>query len=76
MRLLVHNTLRCQRKDVVTGFPLRIQLDGSEGSVEVRETEFEAEFIRHVVPSLQVRDTVSSARRAQSNSRSGARTSS
>ena len=54
MRLLTHNHLRCQRRDVVHGFPLRIQLRG-ESSVVVSETEFDMDFIRHIVPTLEAR---------------------
>ena len=54
MRLLTHNHLRCQRRDVVHGFPLRIQLRG-ESSVVVSETEFDVDFIRHIVPTLEAR---------------------
>mmetsp|Transcript_22661 Transcript_22661/g.65971 ORF Transcript_22661/g.65971 Transcript_22661/m.65971 type:complete len:123 (-) Transcript_22661:313-681(-) len=48
MRLLTHNTLRCNRKDVSLGFPLRIV----PRQVEVRESPLNAEFIRRMVDTL------------------------
>ena len=48
MRLLTHNSLRCTRKDVITGFPLKIHAE----RVEVRESPCNREFIAQLAPSL------------------------
>lgn len=58
MRLLTHNTLRCNRKDVAEGFPLRIV----PRRVEVRESAFNAQFIRGVVSALDWPALVAAAR--------------
>ena len=48
MRILTHNTLRCNAKDVVHGYPLQLNVE----SMEVRETEMNEDFIRHIIPTL------------------------
>ena len=48
MRLLTHNTLRCNRKDVIDGFPLTIR----GAKCEIRESEPDAEFVQHMLPTL------------------------
>jgi multifunctional methyltransferase subunit TRM112 len=48
MRLLTHNSLRCNRKDVVTGYPLKIHAD----NIEIREAPCNREFIRDMIPNL------------------------
>lgn len=48
MRLLTHNSLRCARKDVVTGYPLKIQAD----KIDVREAPCNRDFIRDMIPNL------------------------
>ena len=48
MRLLTHNTLKCPAKDVVKGYPLRIHIV----NMEVKESDFDAGFIAHILPSL------------------------
>ena len=51
MRLLTLNTLKCTRKDVTEGH-LRLVAR----KVEVRQnSEFDAEFLGHVLPTLEVR---------------------
>ena len=47
MRLLTHNSLRCARKDVTTGYPLQIAVE----SVEVRESPCNREFIADLLSS-------------------------
>jgi multifunctional methyltransferase subunit TRM112 len=48
MRLITHNLLTCNKKGVETGFPLRIEPE----TVEVVESEFNAEFMRKMVTKL------------------------
>lgn len=48
MRLLTHNSLRCARKDVVTGYPLIIHSD----NIDIREAPCNREFIRQMIPNL------------------------
>lgn len=48
MRLLTHNALRCARKDVVTGYPLKIQAD----NIEVRDAPCNRDFIKDMIPNL------------------------
>ena len=48
MRILTHNTLRCNAKDVVHGYPLRLHVI----SMEVRETPLNEDFIRHILLTL------------------------
>ena len=54
MKLLTHNMLQCHVKGVRNGYPLRIeaQQDGGRFEVEVREAEFSADFLRHILPRL------------------------
>jgi multifunctional methyltransferase subunit TRM112 len=48
MRLLTHNTLKSLAKEAVNGSALQLQVE----HMEVRESECNEEFIRHVLPSL------------------------
>ena len=48
MRLLTHNSLRSHAKDVTLGYPLELQIE----SMEVRETDPDFDFIKHIVPNL------------------------
>ncbi|EGB06226.1 hypothetical protein JL720_2787 [Aureococcus anophagefferens] len=57
MRLLTLNTLKCTRKDVTDG---RLRLVATK--VEVRQnSEFDAEFLEHVLPTLEWPSLVASA---------------
>jgi len=51
MKLLTHNMLMCNKKGVKQGYPLRILAT----KVELKEAEFNPEFIRHVFPKLEYR---------------------
>ena len=48
MKLLTHNLLRSNVKGVKKGYPLRIEA----GKVEVKETDFNAEFIKRMLDRL------------------------
>lgn len=48
MRLLTHNTLRCQAKDVTHGYPLLLEIK----EMEVIETEPNYDFLRSQLPTL------------------------
>jgi multifunctional methyltransferase subunit TRM112 len=48
MRLLTHNSLRCPAKDVIKGYPLKLQVE----ETEVIDTVFDREFLIHILPSL------------------------
>lgn len=48
MRLLSHNVLRNTAKGVVEGFPLKIEAQ----QIEVRDTEPDLPFMRHLLPTL------------------------
>jgi multifunctional methyltransferase subunit TRM112 len=48
MRLLTHNLLQCNKKGVTRGYPLGI----TTTEVEVRETEFNGEFLVHMLAKL------------------------
>jgi hypothetical protein len=48
MRLLTHNTLRCNAKDVAKGYPLKLEV----AEMNVQESEFNAEFMKSMLPSL------------------------
>jgi multifunctional methyltransferase subunit TRM112 len=48
MRLLTHNSLRCARKDVSTGYPLRIHAE----KCEVRKSPCNRDFILQMIPNL------------------------
>ena len=52
MRLLTHNMLRCNVKGVRDGFPLTIEVDQEENSVERTEADFNAEFLVRILPKL------------------------
>ena len=57
MRLLTLNTLKCTRKDVTDG---RLRLVATK--VEVRpNSEFDAEFLEHILPTLEWPSLVASA---------------
>mmetsp|Transcript_16639 Transcript_16639/g.31190 ORF Transcript_16639/g.31190 Transcript_16639/m.31190 type:complete len:136 (-) Transcript_16639:287-694(-) len=48
MRLLTHNSLRSYASDVTNGFPLKLEV----GEVEVVQTDCNADFMQHMLPSL------------------------
>lgn len=48
MKLLTHNLLRCNLKGVKKGYPLRIEAT----QVEVKETEFNPEFVQNMLERL------------------------
>jgi len=48
MRLITHNMMCCNIKGVTNGFPLKIEAE----LVEVRETEFDAEFITSMLEKV------------------------
>mmetsp|Transcript_26317 Transcript_26317/g.58918 ORF Transcript_26317/g.58918 Transcript_26317/m.58918 type:complete len:124 (+) Transcript_26317:311-682(+) len=48
MRLLTHNSLRCSRKDVASGYPLKIHAD----KVDVRQSPCNRDFIVSMIPNL------------------------
>ena len=48
MRLLTHNHLRCHAKDTVHGGPLLLEID----DFEVDDTEYNPEFLKHMLPTL------------------------
>ncbi len=48
MRLFTHNLLRCNIKNVKSGYPLRIEV----ATLEQREEEFNADFIRNIIPKI------------------------
>ena len=48
MRLLTHNTLRCNAKDVAKGYPLKLEVE----DMNVQESEFIEEFMKSMLPTL------------------------
>ncbi|EWM29006.1 Uncharacterized protein Naga_100851g2 [Nannochloropsis gaditana] len=48
MRLLSHNVLRNTAKGVVDGYPLKIEA----AQIDVRDTEPDLTFIRHLLPTI------------------------
>lgn len=58
MRLLTHNSLRCATKNVIKGYPLGITVE----DYEVRESEFNKEFMMHVLPTLEWEGVLIAAR--------------
>uniref|UniRef100_K3WI03 Multifunctional methyltransferase subunit TRM112-like protein n=1 Tax=Globisporangium ultimum (strain ATCC 200006 / CBS 805.95 / DAOM BR144) TaxID=431595 RepID=K3WI03_GLOUD len=48
MRLITHNMLMCNKKGVVNGFPLRIEIE----EVEVVASDFHIEFIRKMLAKI------------------------
>ncbi|XP_024386428.1 multifunctional methyltransferase subunit TRM112 homolog A [Physcomitrium patens] len=48
MRLLTHNMLACNIKGVTKGFPLGIE----HTRLETKESELNADFLRHIFPKL------------------------
>ncbi len=48
MRLLTHNHLRCQAKDVTHGGPLLLEVT----DFEVAETDYNPDFLKHILPTL------------------------
>lgn len=57
MRLLTHNSLRSCCKGTLTGYPLKLECQ----QMEIRESEFNEDFMRHLVPSLDWHALVSAA---------------
>lgn len=49
MKLLTHNMLQCHIKGVQNGYPLKIEAE----KVEVREMDYEPDFLRHIFPRIQ-----------------------
>jgi multifunctional methyltransferase subunit TRM112 len=49
MRLLTHNMLACNSKGVTKGFPLGIEAT----KLETKDSEVNAEFLRHILPKLE-----------------------
>ena len=48
MKLLTHNMLQCHIKGVKNGYPFRIEAE----KVEVREVDYDPDFLRHIFPRL------------------------
>ena len=57
MRLITHNMLCCNIKGVTNGYPLRIEAE----LVEVRETEFDADFITNMLAKIEYSALVAGA---------------
>jgi len=57
MRLITHNMLACNIKGVKSGFPLRIEAE----SVEVKEADFNPEFLKRMIPKLEWKAFVDAA---------------
>ena len=60
MRLLTHNMLKCNKKGVTAGYPLRIEIATDpatgtplEGAVQTSESDFNGEFIIRMIPKLE-----------------------
>ena len=62
MRLLTHNMLKCNAKGVKHGYPLQIEV----GKTETRETEFNPEFIKNMIPKLDYPVFVTAAKQLAS----------
>ncbi|GJE94128.1 Trm112p-domain-containing protein [Phanerochaete sordida] len=59
VRLITHNLLACHAKGCTTNnFPLRLQ----DAAVELRDAEFNAEFVRGFLPRLEWKALVGAAR--------------
>ena len=62
VRLITHNLLACHAKGCTTNnFPLQFQ----DVSIELRETEFNADFIRGFLPRIEWAALVSAARQVR-----------
>lgn len=48
MRLLTHNSLKCNKKGLSKGYPLQLQVD----EMKVTESEYNEEFIKSTLDSL------------------------
>jgi len=48
MRLFTHNLLRCNIKNVKSGYPLKIEVV----KLEEREEEFNPEFLKNILPKI------------------------
>ena len=63
VRLITHNLLACHAKGCTSNnFPLR--LDGV--TVEIREAEFNADFVRNFVPRIEWKALVDTAKEVRS----------
>ena len=49
MKLLTHNMLSCHIKGVKNGYPFKIEAE----TVEVRESDFDPDFLRHIYPRIE-----------------------
>lgn len=49
MKLLTHNMLSCHIKGVQNGYPFKIEAE----TVEVREADFDPDFLRHIFPRIE-----------------------
>ncbi|KAJ7536903.1 hypothetical protein O6H91_12G087700 [Diphasiastrum complanatum] len=58
MRLLTHNMLSCNRKGVSNGFPLGIEAS----KLEVKEVDFNSDFLRHIYPKIEWKAFVDAAK--------------
>ncbi|TFK38403.1 Trm112p-domain-containing protein [Crucibulum laeve] len=59
VRLITHNLLACHVKDCNTNnFPLEFK----DAQIELRETEFNPEFVRGIIPKLEWKALVDTAR--------------
>ena len=48
MRILTHNSLKCPAKNINVGYPLGLEIT----DMEIVESEFNPEFIKGILPSL------------------------
>ncbi len=49
MKLLTHNMLQCHIKGVTNGYPFKIEAE----KVEIREIDYDPDFLRHIFPRIQ-----------------------
>jgi multifunctional methyltransferase subunit TRM112 len=49
MKLLTHNMLQCHIKGVTNGYPFKIEAE----KVEIREIDYDPDFLRHIYPRIQ-----------------------
>ena len=63
VRLITHNLLACHVKGCTTNnFPLRFQ----DAKVELRDAEFNAEFLRNFLPRIEWNALVNAAKEVRS----------
>lgn len=58
MRLLTHNLLTCNVKGVTNGYPLKVEAV----TVETKEADFNADFLRQLFPKIEWGALTSGAR--------------